>query len=69
MLVKLQTDRNIEGDEGLARYVEDEVKDALRRIREEQYGVCARCGGEIPRERLEVLPHAKFCVPCLQRAA
>lgn len=45
----------------------EEIQGALRRIEEDRYGICARCGGEIPRERLEVLPQARFCVPCLQK--
>ncbi|HEY8472877.1 MAG TPA: TraR/DksA C4-type zinc finger protein [Natronosporangium sp.] len=44
-----------------------EIHDALRRIRENRYGICTRCEAEIPRERLEVLPHARLCVPCQQR--
>lgn len=39
---------------------------ALRRVAEGQYGTCERCRGEIPLERLEIRPHARFCVPCLQ---
>ncbi|MEV1290471.1 TraR/DksA C4-type zinc finger protein [Micromonospora sp. NPDC049679] len=46
-----------------------EVTEALRRIGEGCYGVCEGCGGEIPRERLEILPHARFCVPCRQKRA
>ena len=39
---------------------------ALRRVAEGQYGTCERCRGEIPLERLEIRPHARFCVPCQQ---
>lgn len=39
---------------------------ALRRVAEGRYGVCERCQGEIPVERLEIRPHARFCVPCQQ---
>ncbi|PZG00290.1 TraR/DksA family transcriptional regulator [Micromonospora deserti] len=42
----------------------EQTAGALRRIAEGRYGTCERCGGSIPRERLEVLPHARFCVPC-----
>ncbi|WP_374536096.1 TraR/DksA family transcriptional regulator [Micromonospora aurantiaca (nom. illeg.)] len=31
------------------------------------YGVCERCGQDIPTARLEILPSARFCVPCQQR--
>jgi DnaK suppressor protein len=47
----------------------NQISDALRRIAEGRYGTCERCAGPIPRERLEVLPHARFCVPCQQKQA
>ncbi|WP_229074353.1 TraR/DksA C4-type zinc finger protein [Actinoplanes sp. DH11] len=42
----------------------EQLTGALRRIAEGSYGRCARCDGAIPPERLEILPHARFCVPC-----
>ena len=39
---------------------------ALRRMADGSYGGCERCTGAIPLERLEILPHARFCVPCQQ---
>jgi DnaK suppressor protein len=43
-----------------------QITEALRRIAEGRYGRCEKCGGTIPRERLEIIPHAHFCVPCQQ---
>ena len=40
---------------------------ALRRMAEGSYGTCERCTAGIPLERLEILPHARFCVPCQRR--
>lgn len=40
---------------------------ALKRMTDGSYGHCEQCGGEIPAERLEILPHARFCVPCQSR--
>ena len=37
---------------------------ALRRIEDGQYGVCEACARQIPRERLEALPHVRTCVSC-----
>jgi DnaK suppressor protein len=37
---------------------------ALRRMAEGSYGICERCAASIPPERLEILPHARYCVPC-----
>jgi DnaK suppressor protein len=41
-----------------------ETAAALRRMAEGTYGTCSRCATSIPGERLEILPHARFCVPC-----
>ena len=41
-----------------------EVAHALRRMAQGTYGLCERCETAIPAERLEVLPHARFCAPC-----
>jgi len=40
------------------------VDRALEKIEAGTYGFCDRCGGKIGRERLEVLPHAVFCIEC-----
>ncbi len=40
---------------------------ALQRIEEGTYGKCLDCGGEIPRERLEVYPTAERCTYCQMR--
>ncbi|BCJ50513.1 hypothetical protein Asp14428_19880 [Actinoplanes sp. NBRC 14428] len=45
----------------------EQITGALRRIAEGSYGRCEKCTGPIPAERLEVLPHARFCVPCQQK--
>jgi RNA polymerase-binding transcription factor DksA len=45
----------------------EQVTAALRRMAEGTYGLCERCGKAIPSERLEILPHARFCVPCQSR--
>jgi DnaK suppressor protein len=41
-----------------------EVEEALDRINKKEYGKCQHCGAEISAKRLEVLPFARFCVPC-----
>jgi DnaK suppressor protein len=50
-----------------ARLSVEQITDALHRIDQGGYGDCSRCGNGIPRERLEALPHARYCVPCQQR--
>jgi len=40
------------------------IEAALRRIEEDEYGYCQKCGEEIAPERLRVDPAASFCVEC-----
>lgn len=42
----------------------ESVKAALGRIDAGTYGVCARCGAEIPVARLEAVPTASLCIQC-----
>ncbi|MFC6023695.1 TraR/DksA family transcriptional regulator [Plantactinospora solaniradicis] len=49
---------------GSARQALADSARALRRMAEGSYGTCERCTADIPLERLEILPHARFCVPC-----
>jgi RNA polymerase-binding transcription factor DksA len=44
-----------------------DVDDALRRLYGGVFGNCESCGNPIGRERLEVVPHARLCVPCKQK--
>jgi DnaK suppressor protein len=41
---------------------------AIARLGAGNYGTCARCGDEIPLERLQVIPFAQFCVDCQNEA-
>jgi DnaK suppressor protein len=43
------------------------VNDALRRIKLDDYGVCADCDKEIPFDRLKIEPWALRCVPCEEK--
>lgn len=40
------------------------IEEALERIEAGTYGICTSCHKEIPRERLEAVPHTQLCVPC-----
>ncbi|MDO9575728.1 MAG: TraR/DksA C4-type zinc finger protein [bacterium] len=37
---------------------------ALKKISNNEYGVCENCGKEIERERLKCIPYVEFCVKC-----
>lgn len=43
------------------------INNALDRIKQDKYGLCLRCGKEIPRARLEALPYAFMCIECKSR--
>jgi DnaK suppressor protein len=42
----------------------DEIDRALEKIIAGTYGVCEKCGTNIPKERLRALPYAALCVQC-----
>jgi DnaK suppressor protein len=43
------------------------LRNAMERIEKGSYGVCVRCGKEIPVGRLQQVPEALVCVPCSSR--
>jgi DnaK suppressor protein len=52
---------------GQARDYLRELDAAQSRLAAGQYGLCARCGGPIPADRLAVRPTATSCVTCADR--
>ncbi len=47
----------------------DAIHEAQRRLEHGEFGTCANCGEEIPRERLEILPYTTLCVRCREEAS
>ena len=43
------------------------IDNALERIRLGKYGVCVKCGKDIPQQRLKALPYALMCVSCASK--
>jgi RNA polymerase-binding transcription factor DksA len=45
------------------------IEEALRRLYNEpkKFGLCHTCGAEIGFERLDALPHARYCIDCKVR--
>jgi len=42
-----------------------DVKRALEKIeKDKNYGICEKCGKEISKERLMIIPETKFCSKC-----
>ena len=56
-------DYSIARGETITRQIK-EIDEAMARIREGSYGICAQCGEEIPEGRLQVRPIARFCAQC-----
>lgn len=44
------------------------LENALKRIESGTYGLCIRCGKEIPPGRLEAVPEALVCVSCADKS-
>lgn len=47
----------------------EEIQAALHRIDDGTFGRCVDCGAAIPEERLQVIPHTPYCVPCANKHA
>ena len=43
------------------------IDNALHRLQAGEYGICMRCGVEIPQKRLDVVPYAEYCVNCADK--
>lgn len=44
-----------------------EIDDALKRIEQGTFGRCENCHREIPRERLDAVPYARYCIRCARK--
>jgi DnaK suppressor protein len=43
------------------------VEDALKRMRENSYGLCVNCQEEVQQKRLEAVPWARHCIECQEK--
>jgi len=53
--------------EGVSRVAEDEIRQiklALKRIADGDYGECIKCGAAISPARLEAIPYTTRCIRC-----
>ena len=60
--VDLADDETLEGIDDVLRAEAQQIRHALQRIANGTYGVCANCGKDIPKPRLEAQPMATRCV-------
>jgi DnaK suppressor protein len=42
----------------------NKLKFALSKVDTDEFGICRRCGGDIPLGRLALMPQSLFCVNC-----
>ena len=49
------------------RKLMDKIGEALARIEDGSYGICAGCGCDIAVKRLQARPVAKYCIDCKSR--
>lgn len=40
------------------------IDEALKRVEDGSYGSCTQCGKQIPKKRLNALPHTELCIVC-----
>jgi len=40
------------------------IDEALKRVKDGSYGSCTQCGKQIPKKRLDALPHTELCIAC-----
>jgi DnaK suppressor protein len=45
-----------------------EINEAISRLTEGKFGECEACGKEIDHRRLDVVPHARLCLKCQEKA-
>lgn len=64
----VESDRSFElRIRGRERKLMDKIEEALARIEDGSYGICAGCGEDIAVKRLEARPVAKYCIDCKTR--
>jgi len=49
------------------QFIAVEARDALRRMDEDQFGLCESCGIAIAKERLDAIPFTRYCVVCAEK--
>ena len=47
-----------------ARFTLEEIEAALGRLEAGTFGTCQACGTGVPFERLEAMPHVRYCAGC-----
>ena len=67
--IDLEDDEVLESLGIAAQREVSELREALKRLADGSYGICAECESAISPERLDVIPQARLCRRCAQEAA
>ena len=60
--------RKLQGDLEEHEWVKlKQVEAALKKVGDEEYGICEQCRQEILKNRLEIMPYTEFCIQCLSK--
>jgi RNA polymerase-binding protein DksA len=43
-----------------------QIKQALARIENDEYGICQSCGEQINPKRLDIMPYTTLCIKCAE---
>lgn len=62
--IQLQNDEALQQIGDAARREIQAIDEAMERLGLGLYGICKRCGEQIPAARLRAMPHATTCVEC-----
>jgi RNA polymerase-binding transcription factor DksA len=46
---------------------QEQIREAIDRARAGQHGICADCGNQIPKARMQARPEATLCIECQTR--
>ena len=60
----IQQQRMLQANRAAMQLRLQQVRAALRRLEEDEYGVCVSCGEDVGFRRLEARPEAPFCIAC-----
>jgi DnaK suppressor protein len=65
--IEIQNDEVLEGLDEIGRAEVQQIRKALNRIANGNYGICSNCGQPISAARLAAIPSTDTCVVCAPR--
>ncbi len=65
--VERENDEVIEGLRDETEIELRQVRQALKRIKTGEYGICVSCGDRINPQRLDIMPYTTLCINCAEK--